>query len=507
MLAHLDAYRLGRLGRPRTSCSRSSSSARGASRSNGRTGSRMDSGRRAGTWTSASRPTAGTRSACAGKTLGDRVSVGGGTTGSGAATGAGDGRGSLDGRGLLPSGCLRRAPARSGTGASGAAASGGSALGAAARPRRAPPGSSRGRCSSASTSFFRASTIGGRRVEAPVDEFGHVALAHEPDRSPCVRMIFSRCSGVTEAPSAGASIPSIFEASSPAFTSGCSSMKVIRLPMLSPKTWPGHAELALDRADVRDALRALLEYREVLPAQPAPELVRRVEGKAQLALVGPLDRHQDLAPGHRLKGLAVKARGSTALTTVAARWRAGSAVASSRLSKAGADWPSATARLHGVARDLLHLLEPLRSRPRDRGRSRSGSGTPRTASGSARGVVLLHDLVVAVVVRRPQELPGHPAFVDHQEIPLRRLDLDRPRVEKGGEDVARSRGATAASSVSKGMPSGTRHRSARRGASGRPRAACARRRRRSGPACRGRSGRSQRARSSAPRSGLSSPAR
>ena len=47
-----------------------------------------------------------------------------------------------------------------------------------------------------------------------------------------------------------------------------------------------------------------------------------------------------------------------------------------------------------------------------------------------RRVVLLHDLVVAVVIGRPEQFAGDAALVDHLEIALGRLDLDLGAVEE-----------------------------------------------------------------------------
>ena len=80
-------------------------------------------------------------------------------------------------------------------------------------------------------------------------------------------------------------------------------------------------------------------------------------------------------------------------------------------------------RLQGVARGLLHLLQPLRDhfgfthgldlvtihleRQLDVGR-----------------MVLLHDLVVAMVIGRPEQFTGDGALVDDLKIALGRVDLD-----------------------------------------------------------------------------------
>ncbi len=84
-----------------------------------------------------------------------------------------------------------------------------------------------------------------------------------------------------------------------------------------------------------------------------------------------------------------------------------------------------------VAGDLLHLLQPL---VHDLGIAhRLDPGAERLEGHPAQlgRVVLLHHLVVEVVIRRAEELPGHPALVDHQKIPLRRVHLDLPVVKVG----------------------------------------------------------------------------
>ena len=125
---------------------------------------------------------------------------------------------------------------RSFGGGSGAAASGGSGIGGLV------PGRGRGRLREVLGVVLLGLDLllarldhRGRRVEAPVDELGHVALAHEPDEVALRPHDLLALLWGTEAPSAGGAMPSIFEASSPAFTSGCSSMNVIRC-RCSPRT-------------------------------------------------------------------------------------------------------------------------------------------------------------------------------------------------------------------------------------------------------------------------------
>ena len=92
-------------------------------------------------------------------------------------------------------------------------------------------------------------------------------------------------------------------------------------------------------------------------------------------------------------------------------------------------------RLPGVARGLLHFLQPLRH---DFGLTDGHDAVAETVEGHAPdlgGVVLLEDLLVAVIVRRSEQLARDAALVDNRKIALRRLDLDLLHVEESAEIV------------------------------------------------------------------------
>ena len=93
-----------------------------------------------------------------------------------------------------------------------------------------------------------------------------------------------------------------------------------------------------------------------------------------------------------------------------------------------------TGKLPGVPRGLAHLRQPLVHHFGIADRFDAAAESLEThASAQAGRKVLLHDLIVAVVIRRPEEFAGHAAPIDHLEAALGRLHLDIGAVEPPAE--------------------------------------------------------------------------
>ncbi len=85
-----------------------------------------------------------------------------------------------------------------------------------------------------------------------------------------------------------------------------------------------------------------------------------------------------------------------------------------------------------IAGGLLHLLQPLRDRLGFAHRLDLAAIHLERQLDVSR-VVLLHDLVVAMVIGRPEEFTGNGAPVDHLEVSLGRVDFDLRSVEELAE--------------------------------------------------------------------------
>ena len=115
---------------------------------------------------------------------------------------------------------------------------------------------------------------------------------------------------------------------------GVASMKVIRAPMRVGEHLAGHAELALDRADIGDALGALLEDREVLAAEaPAQARWRCRAGNGAGARARLRPRGGSRLAGASRSSCRGNARGSTSRTTLSRAWASRWSRASSTESK------------------------------------------------------------------------------------------------------------------------------------------------------------------------------
>ena len=234
-----------------------------------------------------------------------------------------------------------------------------------------------------------------------------------------------------------------------------------------------NAELALHRAHVADTLRALLEDREAFATETTAQRIGRIQREPTLTLQRAFDRAAEFALRQGFQILAgethrldranhavlgrleqvvlgflnrIKRQARRRLGRVGGRSRfsgghlgGGGGLTLDRSSGFGFESRSGfhlgsrsnrggggrggRGHFQGVTRGLLHLLQPLRDhlglahrldlvpihleRQLDIGR-----------------MVLLHDLVVAMVIGRPEQLTGDGALVDDLEIALRRVDLD-----------------------------------------------------------------------------------
>ena len=87
-------------------------------------------------------------------------------------------------------------------------------------------------------------------------------------------------------------------------------------------------------------------------------------------------------------------------------------------------------RLPGVARGLLHLVEPLLHDFRLADGNDALAETVKGHPGQLGGVMLLQHLLVLVMIRRPEQLARDAALVDDREVALGGLDLDILRIKE-----------------------------------------------------------------------------
>ena len=239
------------------------------------------------------------------------------------------------------------------------------------------------------------------------------------------------------------------------------------------------AEFPLHGAHIADALRAFLENCEMLAAQTTAKRIGSIERETTLTLKRAFDGAANLAWGQELEIFTVQAglfyRADDFVTRVgqqvgfgffkgikchrcrsrsgfghrSALWRrrwsrfsSGSlrcrnltGSRRSRLGDNGFSRFSSLGRFCGglfprVARGLLHFFKPSLDRFRLAHRFDPSLESLKRHTVDFRRVVLLHELVVEVIVRRPEQFARHPAAVNNLEVTLRRIDYDVGRVEE-----------------------------------------------------------------------------
>ena len=219
----------------------------------------------------------------------------------------------------------------------------------------------------------------------------------------------------------------------------------------------GHPELALDRANVRNALRALFKDREMLTAQATAQRIGSVERELPLALERAFDGTTDFSRRHRLGNFTVETSGLSGTHHFVAglgqqedacifqgiearhgrcgfgnrsrrRICRGYAVSLGCSLRSGHGnrrrFRGSAGKFPRVTGGFLHLLEPL---IHDLGVADGLDAPAECLERHAcyfRGMVLLDDLRVTMIVGRPEQLARDGALVNDLIIPLRWIDLD-----------------------------------------------------------------------------------
>ena len=155
----------------------------------------------------------------------------------------------------------------------------------------------------------------------------------------------------------------------------------------------------------------------------ANDFILRRRQQVSLRLVKRIERHD----GSRFNRHVCRSRNSRlGRGRVPRRWRRLSGLRSRRRDHRGC-------RLPRVAGGLLHLVEPRLNRFRFTHALDPGLECLKRHPVHPRRVMLLHELIVAMEVGRPDQLARHTAAVDDLEITLGRINSDFSAVEKQAE--------------------------------------------------------------------------